>query len=218
MMDVMQVKEVLPGLHASGPELLPFAPKLSIRAFLLQRDRGNLLVYGARGLEKDAETIRALGGASRHFLNHWHEAMFMPDNAPAPVFVHEQDSAPASKRTRVDDTFSHRHLIDDDFEVIPTPGHTSGATAFLWDSGRHRFLFTGDTILLDEGSWVAAVLASSDRARYIESLELVRQLDFDVLVPWAASVGHPFHAATDADDNKQRIDAILDRLRRGEDH
>jgi Metallo-beta-lactamase superfamily len=217
-MDVMQVEGVLPGLHASGPEALPFAPKLSIRAFLLQRDQGNLLVYGAPGLETDAETIRALGGASRHYLNHWHEAMFMPDNVPASVLVHQQDSAPASQRTRVDDTFSHRHLIDDDFEVIPTPGHTSGATAFLWDSGRHRFLFTGDTILLDEGSWVAAILDSSDRARYIESLELIRQLDFDVLVPWAASVGQPFHAATDADDNKQRIDAILDRLRRGEDH
>ena len=216
--DVTHAEVALSGLHAFRPEPLPFAPKLHIRAFLLQRDQANFLVYGAPGLGPDAETIRELGGASRQYLNHWHEAMFMPDAIPAPVFIHEQDSSPASQRTQVDDTFSHRHLIDDDFEVIPIPGHTSGATAYLWNSGRHRFLFTGDSIILDEGTWVAAVLDSSDRARYIESLELIRELDFDVLVPWAASADHPFYAATDAQDAGQRIDAMLERLRRGEDH
>jgi glyoxylase-like metal-dependent hydrolase (beta-lactamase superfamily II) len=99
--------------------------------------------------------------------------------------------------------------------VIPTPGHTSGATAYLWDSGEHRFLFTGDTIFLDGGEWVAAVLGSSDRDAYVESLELLRGLEFDVLVPWAAS-GEPY-AVTDPADARSRIDAIIDRVRRGED-
>jgi Metallo-beta-lactamase superfamily len=103
--------------------------------------------------------------------------------------------------------------------VIPTPGHTTGATAFLWDSGRHRCLFTSDTIYFREGEWVAAVLAdSSDRADYIQSLELIRDLDFDVLVPWIATAGQSFHAATDKVNTRRRIDAILERLRRGEDH
>jgi glyoxylase-like metal-dependent hydrolase (beta-lactamase superfamily II) len=79
-------------------------------------------------------------------------------------------------------------------------------------------LFTGDTIYLNEGDWVAAVLESSDRVRYVESLELIRELDFDLLVPWAATAGAPFHAHTDADDARRRIDSILERLRRGEDH
>ena len=35
---------------------------------------------------------------------------------------------------------------------------------YLWDSGEHRLLFTGDTIYLDDGGWVAAVLETSDRA------------------------------------------------------
>jgi Metallo-beta-lactamase superfamily len=39
--------------------------------------------------------------------------------------------------------------VGSDFEVIPTPGHTAGATAYLWDSGDRRVLFTGDTIFLD---------------------------------------------------------------------
>jgi glyoxylase-like metal-dependent hydrolase (beta-lactamase superfamily II) len=109
-------------------------------------------------------------------------------------------------------------MLDDDFEVIPTPGHTSGATAYLWDSGEHRLLFTGDTIYLNEGEWVAAVLASSDRGLYIESLELIRELDFDVLVPWAATRGRPFYAHTDQADSRRRIDAMLERIWRGENH
>ena len=61
------------------------------------------------------------------------------------------------------------------------------------------------------------MLRSSDRRAYIESLELIRELDFDVLVPWAASGGEPSYALTDRADARRRIDAILERLRRGED-
>jgi len=59
---------------------------------------------------------------------------------------------------------------------------------------------------------------SSDRDAYIETLELLRELDFDVLVPWAASEDGPWYAVTSAADARQRIDAILARVRAGEDH
>jgi hypothetical protein len=65
---------------------------------------------------------------------------------------------------------------------------------------------------------VAAVLESSDRGAYLESLELIRGLDFDVLVPWAATGGQPYHALTSRADARRRIDAISERVRRGEDH
>src|ERR687896_44546 len=59
-----------PGLRALAPEPLPFAPQLHIRAFLLERDRGNLLVYSTTGLESEAARIAAAGGIARHYLNH----------------------------------------------------------------------------------------------------------------------------------------------------
>jgi len=119
----------------------------------------------------------------------------------------------------VDETFSERHTVGSDFEVIPIPGLTRGATAFLWDTGRQRCLFTGDTIFLrDKGEWVAAVLPSSDRDAYVESLELIRDLDFDVLVPWVADAGEEYYAVTGRDDARRRIDTILERIRRGENH
>jgi glyoxylase-like metal-dependent hydrolase (beta-lactamase superfamily II) len=146
--------------------------------------------------------------------------MFASDGLDAPLFLHGADHAAVAETGtyHVRATFTRRHTLDDDFEVIPTPGHTSGATAYLWDSGRHRFLFTGDTIYLDQGEWVAAVLGSSDRESYIESLELIRELDFDVLVPWVATGGQDFFAVTSQADAQRRIDTILGRVRRGENH
>ena len=188
----LNMERALGGLYALAPQPLPFGPTLDIRAFLLARDRGNLLVYSVEGIESDAATISDLGGISRHYLNHRHEAMFASGWVAAPLFVHEHERESVARTYRVRGTFSKRHTLDDDFEVIPTPGHTSGATAFLWDSGEHRFLFTGDSVYLDDGEWVGALLASSDRGSYIESLELIRELDFDVLVPWAATRGQPY--------------------------
>ena len=62
------------------------------------------------------------------------------------------------------------------------------------------------------------MLESSDRASYIESIELIKVLDFDMLVPWLATAGQLFHTVTDKADAGRRIDAVLERLRRGDDH
>ena len=216
------MQTVIPGLHASAPQALSFAPSTQVRAFLLQRPQGNLLVYGTATVADEARAITDLGGAARHYLNHWHEADIAGEGAlgalGAPLFCHEDERAEVARTRAVAGTFSARHMEGDDLEVIPIPGHTSGATAYLWDGGGHRCLFTGDTLYLREGEWVAAVLESSDRASYIASLELIKQLDFDMLVPWAATAGQPFHAVTDRADAGRRLDAVLERLRRGDDH
>jgi glyoxylase-like metal-dependent hydrolase (beta-lactamase superfamily II) len=223
MKEFLTMQSVIPGLHASPPEALSFAPSVHIRAFLLQRGQGNLLIYSAGTVADDARAVEKLGGVSRHYLNHWHEAAFgggdrIAETFAAPLFCHEHERSSVSQTASVAGTFSARHMAGDDLEVIPIPGHTRGATAYLWDSGRHRCLFTGDSLYLRDGEWVAAVLESSDRAAYIESLELIRELEFDVLVPWAASAGQPFHAVTDRADTRRRIDAVLERVRREEDH
>jgi glyoxylase-like metal-dependent hydrolase (beta-lactamase superfamily II) len=216
------MQTMIAGLHASAPQPLSFAPSLHVRTFLLQREPGNLLVYGTAKVADEARAIAELGGAARHFLNHWHEADIAGEGAfaalTAPLFCHENDRAEVARTAAVAGTFAARHMAGDDFEVIPIPGHTPGATAYLWDSGAHRCLFTGDSVYLRRGEWVAAVLESSDRAAYIESLGLIMELDFDVLVPWAATADQPCHAVTDKADARRRIDAILERVRRGEDH
>jgi metallo-beta-lactamase superfamily protein len=195
----------IPGLHASEPEPLPFAPSLQIRSYRLEREAGDLLIYS---------TTTSSGSPWRQYLGHGHEAGFAAAAVNAPLFVHAADRAAVEQEVPVRAAFSRRHILDDDFEVIPIPGHTPGSTAYLWDSGDHRMLFTADTIMLRDGDWRAAVLDSSDRAAYLDSLALLRELDFDVLVPWAAA-GTPT-APTDGADARRRIDAIIERVRRGE--
>ena len=212
---------VISGLYAAEPEPLGFGPSLEIRAFLLQREQGNLLIYRSAALEQDEEAVNGLGGISRQYLNHHHEASpacdWVANTFGAPLHVHEDDAAAAAEICNVDATFSERHKLDEDFEVIPIPGHTGGATAFLWDSGQHRVLFTGDTIFFGRSKWRAAVLDGiSDRDRYIESLELIRTLDFDLLVPGIAPAGRPYYSFTDRAEATQQIDEILERVRRGE--
>jgi hypothetical protein len=213
---MLETKVHIEGLTASTPHSLPFAPSLSVRAFALERDAGNAVIYSVDGLASDP-AIAGVGEIARQYLNHGHEAMFADDPLAAPLFVHEGDRRAVSETLHVRGGFTKRHALDDDLEVIPTPGHTPGATAYLWQTGGHRLLFTGDTVYLDDGEWVAAVLGSSDREAYIESLELIRELDFDVLVPWAATQDQPWFDVVDDAEKRRRIGAILDRVRRGED-
>src|SRR4051794_28796844 len=77
---------VAPGLRASPPEPLPFAPSLHIRSFVLERDAGDLLVYS---------TTTATGDVWRQYLNHGHEAAFPARAIKAPLFVHAADRAAA---------------------------------------------------------------------------------------------------------------------------
>lgn len=206
------------GLHATTPMVLPFAPTSVVRAFLLEREAGNLLIYNTGRLDEDAEALRALGGIERQYLNHWHEAMFglAPAGLAAELSYHEADAAQVAEHGGSGVTFSQRHRVDEDFEVIPIPGHTPGATAYLWDNGDHRLLFTSDTVYLHKGKWRAGLLESSDRERFIESLERIRELEFDVLVPWVVDAEDPYLVPVDAAERRQRIDALLQWIRRAE--
>jgi glyoxylase-like metal-dependent hydrolase (beta-lactamase superfamily II) len=220
---------VISRLHASAPEPVPFGPSLEIRAYLLERENGNLLIYRADTLRQDVAALNDLGGVSRQYLNHRHEAApacdWVAATFGAPLFCHEADAASASAGCNVDETFSERHGVDDDFEVIPAPGHVSGATAYLWDTGEHRCLFTGDTVFFPQGEWRALLLRSnapppldgvSNRDRYLESLDVLRSLDFDLLVPSLATSGEPFYEVVEKGEAKRRIDAIIQRVRNGE--
>jgi Metallo-beta-lactamase superfamily len=206
MTQLADMEVMVPGLSASPPESLPFGRALEIRSYLLERDAGNLLVYS---------TTTVSGDVWRQYLNHWHEAGFVPEAVHAPVFVHTADRADTEEQMPVRAAFSRRHMLDGDFEAIPTPGHTPGATAYLWDNGEHRFLFTGDTVMLRDGEWATAVLGSSDRGAYLESLAMMRGLDFDVLVPWVSTAGGPHHALTDAADTRRRLNGLIDEIWRG---
>ena len=212
------LEQPIEGLWATPGSPLPFDRSVSIRAFLLERDEGNVIVYHAPGLEAAAAEIRDRGGASRLLVNHGHEGMFGVPPIDMPVFVHERDRAELAGVIPVAGTFSRREMIGEDLEVIPIPGHTPGSTAYLWDGGAHRFLFTGDSVWLDHGIWRAVVLDPGGRQDYLESLTLMRDLDFDVLVPWGATQDEPYVAVVSRSEAREHLESIIQRVKAGGNH
>ena len=208
------LQSTIRGLFGTPTTPLPFLDGVVVRAFLLERPEGNVIVYNSPGIDRVADRIRGLGRVDRLLLNHEHESMYGDPDLDVPVHVHERDRAATGMR--IAGTFRGRHTLGDDLEIIPIPGHTPGTTAFLWDSGEHRLLFPGDSIWVQGGRWKAVLLRDGDRAAYIESLESLREVEFDVLVPWGVEDGEPYGYAVSPDRAKRNLDRIVARLRAGE--
>jgi glyoxylase-like metal-dependent hydrolase (beta-lactamase superfamily II) len=208
------MERVVEGPLATAPEPLPFGRSMTLRAFLCHREAGNILIYATPALAAEAAEIERLGGVWRHYLGHGHEAGFLAMITDAgATLIHERDVPERAGPGPQPATFADEHEVGPDFQIIPAPGHTPGTTAYLWGGPRERVLFTADTVFLRDGDWQTALLSSSDRAQLIESLELIRELEFDVLAPWIAGAGQACWARTDRRDTHRRIDAILRRIR-----
>ena len=199
------------GLTVSSPAGLSFTSALEIRAFRLQRAKGDLLVYAAGGW------IGTDPAAERQFLGHWHEAAEGGRATGAAVHVHAADADEVRKRFAVAATFEEPFEADDDFEAWPIPGHTPGSTAYLWKAGEDRVLFTADSIYpREDGVWRAAVLASSDRAAMAESLERLAGVEFTVLAPWVTPTGTRPVVRVAPEEGRERLLAAAARVRAGE--
>jgi glyoxylase-like metal-dependent hydrolase (beta-lactamase superfamily II) len=198
------------GLLASPPAALSFTRALKIHAFRLSRPGGDLLVYAAGGWPGAGDL------AVRRYLGHWHEAAEGGEPDGTPVWIHAADAAEARSHRVVDETFAGPIADGDDFQAIPMPGHTPGSTAFLWDTGAHRVLFTADTIYpREDGVWRAAVLDTSDREAVAASLDRLADLQFDVLAPWVSQVGADPTVPVAPAEGRTRLLEAAERVRSG---
>jgi len=201
------------GLYATPTSPLPFLSGVVVRSFVLEREQGNVIIYNSPGITVAAKGIMKLGRPTRLLVNHWHEAMYDAPDLDVPIFVHERDRE--HMRLPIAGTFSKRDRIDDDLDVIPTPGHTAGTTMFLWDNGEHRLLFPGDAIWVQGGEWKAVLLGEGDRDAYLSSLLLLMELDFDILVPWGSEEGQPFAYNVSPTQAHEKLGKIIERLQAG---
>ena len=209
--------KVANGLYATPTTELPFDKRFRFKSFVLERSEGNIVIFHSGRIDEVADDIRALGGAERVLMNHEHESLGGQTHFDAPYYIHQDDKEAVTDTLQVAGTFKDREQLYDDLEVIPAPGHTPGTTLYLWDNGEHRYLFTGDFLCYEGDEWRTVVLPSSDREQSIKSLEMIRDLDFDALVPWVSIEGEsPVFFINDEDDKQQRVQKIIDRVRNGE--
>lgn len=88
--------------------------------------------------------------------------------------------------------------------VLHTPGHCSGSIC-LYEPQR-RYLISADTIMAS--GIVGGVLGSGNVADYIESLERLRTMRIDHLLPGHGKLSN--HAAADIDAGLERLRGLLD--------
>ncbi len=203
------------GLYATPTAPLPFMNGVDLCSFVLNTTDGPVIIYNNPGIDQTAEYIRSLGTPQRLLVNHYHEGMHGTPKLDVPVFVHERDRAQTARAMRVDGTFDVRQRLGDDLEVIPSLAHTPGAAFYLWDSGEHRYLFPGDSFWVEDGIWKAVILGESNRHAFLDTLAMMRDVDFDALAPWPAQHGKLAIDIVTEDEKQQQIDALVRRIRAG---
>lgn len=205
------------GLLATPTSRLPYQSNVLLRSYVLERAEGNVIVYNSPGVSQAALAIQRLGSSARLLVNHAHEAMHGQPDLDVDMWMHTADRDEVGASLDIAGTFDQRTSIGPDLEAIPTPGHTPGTCSYLWDDGTHRFLFTGDFVWIEKGEWKAVVLDPGLREDYLASLALIRDLEFDVLVPWGVTEGDSpaWHVDSPA-DKENRIDRIIERVAAGE--
>ena len=199
------MQTVIPGLYASTPQALSFAPSaprpglpvatLAGQPARLQRRHPRRRCSSDRGARRCLAPLpeslaRGRVRRRRPGCQHLRERRCSATTTSAQRCPETVKPSPGPS--------PQRHMQGDDLEVIPIPGHTQRGDGV--SVGRRRAIAacspaTPSTCAKANGSRRCS--SSSDRGAYVESLELIKDLDFDLLVPWVATAGQPFHAITD---------------------
>lgn len=209
------LQQLFPGLWMTGTAPLPFMDDVVVRSFVLETKTGVVIIYNSPGIDAASHEIRQLGTPTRLLLNHYHEAMYGDPELDVPVYVHEWDRPGVEPKMQVAGDFRDQHFIGEDLELLPSYSHTVGTTFFAWDNGEHRFLFPGDAIWVQDGVWKAVILPESDRRAFLNTLTILRGVEFDVLVPWHAHRGARPYDLVSPDRKRSQIDALIERILAG---
>jgi glyoxylase-like metal-dependent hydrolase (beta-lactamase superfamily II)/ferredoxin len=111
-------------------------------SYLIVREAGNVLVDVPRFARPLVRRIEELGGVSTIFLTHRDDVFGhgrWAAHFAAERILHEQEGELEGIERRIEGRAPV--ALDDELEVLPTPGHTRGSCCLLY---RDRYLFSGD--------------------------------------------------------------------------
>jgi cyclase len=136
---------------------------------------------------KGAGTVIAHQGVAENFMlptqkpNPYEYAKeALPTDDPDGLEIFPDEDAYFADPNRPSITFTEDVTLtvgDHTFELIYTPGHTPGQIAVYVPE--ERAVFTGDTIFCEVQTW----LYVSDVDQWLDSLEIIRDLDIDTIYP-----------------------------------
>ena len=184
------------------------------RSYLIVRPQeqgGNVLVYSPRFNAPLVKRIEEMGGVNLMLLSHSDDIadhVKFAEHFHCPRVMHEADGAAARGIERVVSGTAPMRL-DDDLQLIPTPGHTRGHQVFLY---RDKVLFTGDHLAWSpERETLTAfrdVCWSSwtDQTRSMEKLLAYR---FEWVLPGHGRIGHGT-----AEEMHKHLEGCIARMKR----
>ena len=117
-------------------------------SYFIRRAEGNWLVDAPKFLMRLVRQFEALGGIQTIFLTHRDDVADAEKYAKhfgASRIIHREELDAQPGAERVIDGFEALRLASD-LVAIPTPGHTAGHMALLY---QNRYLFTGDHLAWD---------------------------------------------------------------------
>ncbi|MEM1107961.1 MAG: MBL fold metallo-hydrolase [Planctomycetota bacterium] len=190
-------------------------------SYLLKRPAGNVLLprlAGQATIDHEQDAIAAAGGVSLIVVTDYHFAgrscAAVADFFGAPIVTSAIEKPKLKKKGLSDVTglAYERHFLEEDLEVIPLPGHTSGGLGLIWKNGATRYLFTGDFLYFDGHTWIAG---AKTKRKIQPSLELIKTLPFDVLVGCGSDgVDRPYARLKTSQAKAEFIDQILDAFQK----
>ena len=145
-------------------------------SYLIQRDRGNLLIDSPRFAGPLVKRIDEMGGVRRMLLTHqddvadhekFHER-FGCERVMRRDDIRSRTAAIESKPSGLDPIPLEANLL-----MIPTPGHTKGHSVFLY---RDKFLFTGDHLAWDPDDGMLIAFRGACWYSWSEQIESMKRL------------------------------------------
>jgi glyoxylase-like metal-dependent hydrolase (beta-lactamase superfamily II) len=181
------MQEVLPGVA--------LVPQNGRKGFgyshFVQRPAGNLILDASRvGAISDAfDEIAGLGGVRAAVISDRHlggaSTNQIAERFCAAIYCSDIEAAAMGHRkngVHIDHVLPFaRATIEGDVQLIPTPGHTAGQFSTLVTVAGAAILFTADFVWRQDGRWRPG---ASSRKKMLAGFEQLRDLHFDVVVPW----------------------------------
>ena len=150
-------------------------------AYLLKRKDGNILMGRSSDISAQVPLLEEHGGVAQIYIHDRHMAKAgMAKNTDAlglGIICSAIEAKACHKTVAIAEKLPMESTqILPDLKIVPTPGHTQGAFSHIWENGKHRYLFIGDTLVPVEGEWKFWV-SKKNTALMIESMLRLQQED-----------------------------------------
>ncbi len=208
------MKEIYPNLYCVRPT---DGGLLAPPTFLVVRSEGNIIFGNGIGVSEHFDAMKSLGPVIGVFIGDRHHGKVYSPAAKyfkAPLRCSKEEAQVIKKKgVTIDQIVDfRRHNLYKDIEVIPTPGHTSGALSYLWTSSKHRVLFIGDTIVPVDGEW--KVWVTRKRATImLETMELLRTLNFNSIALGSFAAAGDLVIKLSANAKLKMIESVIETVR-----